>query len=110
MLTELFGSNTASLTLLAIFHYGEIHASGIARDMGLHLTAVLRQLNKFEKAGLLISREFGKSRLYSFNKKSPYRNPVMSLISIQYSALSQKDREILFKHRRPRRKGKPVLK
>jgi hypothetical protein len=109
MLEGIFGNKTAEKVLLHIFHYGESHGSAIASDFQMPLTPIIQQLNRFELAGVLISKEFGRSRVYSFNAKSPFMKPVKELIETVYESIPLKDRQILFQtRRRPRRKGKPV--
>ena len=102
MLEGIFGNKTAEKVLLHIFHYGESHASAIAKDFS---TAV----NPFERAGVLVSKESGRSRLYSFNPKSPFNKPVQEIIEKAYDSIPLAERQNIFEtRRRPRRKGKPV--
>ncbi len=109
MLEGIFGNKTAEKVLLHIFHYGESHASGIAKDFGSSVNPIIQQLNRFEQAGVLVSKETGRSRIYSFNPKSPLSKHVKALIEIAYEAISISERQVLFQtRRRPRRKGKPV--
>ena len=110
MLEGIFGNKTAEKVLLHIFHYGESHASGIAKDFSVAVNPVLQQLNRFEEAGVLVSKESGRSRVYSFNPKSPYNKPIQEIIEKAYDSISLEERQKLFEtRRRPRRKGKPVL-
>ena len=110
MLEGIFGNKTAEKVLLHVFHYSEIHASAIADDYKMALNPVIGQLTRFENAGILVSKEMGRTRVYSFNPKSPLVRPVKELIQIVYDNIPLKEREILFGvRRRPRRKGKPVL-
>jgi hypothetical protein len=109
MLEYIFGNKTAEIVLLNIFHYGEIHASGIAENTGTAITPIKNQLDRFEKGGILVSKLVGRSRLYFFNKKSPLLKPVKELLRIVYEATPLTQREKLFStRRRPRRKGKPI--
>jgi len=109
MLEGIFGNKTAEKVLLHIFHYGESHASAIAKDFEMALNPIIQQLNRFELAGVLISKEMGRSRIYSFNPKSPLLKPIKELIEIAYESISLSERQKIFKtRRRPRRKGKPV--
>lgn len=109
MLEGIFGNKTAEKVLLHIFHYGESHASAIASDFKMTLNPIIQQLNRFESAGVLISKNVGRSRIYSFNAKSPILKPVKDLIEIAYESISLSERQKLFQaRRRPRRKGKPV--
>lgn len=110
MLEGIFGNQTAEKVLLHVFHYGQIHASAIASDYGIALNPIKRQLERFELAGVLTSKEVGRSRLYFFNPKSVFQQPVRELIRIVYESIPLKEREKIFQvRRRPRRKGKPVL-
>ena len=110
MLELIFGNKTAEKVLLHIFHYGEVHASAIAHDYQMAVNPILGQLDRFEKANVLISKEQGRTRVYSFNPKSPLVKPVKELIKSLYDSIPLKEKEVLFSvRRRPRRKGKPVL-
>lgn len=110
MLDLILGNRNAERIFLHIFHYGEIHASGISNDYGISLTPVLNQLTRFENAGILISREVGRTRLYSFNPKSAFTRCVKEMVQIQYESISRSEKERIFgKRRRPRRKNKPVI-
>ena len=110
MLEGVFGNRTAEKVLLHVFHYGQIHASAIAQDLDSALNPIKGQLDRFEQAGVLVSREMGRSRVYSFNPKCPFTAPIRELIRIVYESIPLKEREQLFAtRRRPRRKGKPVL-
>ena len=110
MLKGIFGNQTAEKALLHIIHYGEIHASAIAKDYGIALNPIKGQLDRFEQAGILASKEVGRSRLYFFNPKSVFLRPLKEILQIAYESIPLKERESLFaSRRRPRRKGKPVL-
>lgn len=110
MLEGIFGNKTAERALLHVYHYGEIHASAIAQDYGIAVNPVKGQLDRFERAGILASKEVGRSRLYFFNPKSAFLSPVIGLLKIVYESIPLKEREKIFRsRRRPRRKGKPVL-
>lgn len=108
-LETLFGNRTTERIFLHLFHYGEIHARGIARDYASVVSPFTRQLDRLENIGILVSREVGRVRLYQFNPKSPYVTPLKKMIEITYEAIPLSSREKLFStRRRPRRKGKPV--
>lgn len=110
MLEGVFGNKTAERVLLHVYHYGEIHASAIAQDYGMAVTPIKGQLDRFERAGILVSKEVGRSRLYFFNPKSVFLNPVKALLKIVYESIPLNEREEIFKsRRRPRRRGKPIL-
>ena len=71
MIEKLFGNKTASLILLFLYHYGELHASGLSRDIDVSLSAVQNQLEKFEDIGIVVSKKIGNVRIFTFNQKSP---------------------------------------
>ena len=108
-LEALFGNRTAAKLMLYLFHYGEAYPTGAARDLGLSLSPVQRQLEKFEAAGILVSRLVGRTRLYSFNPKHPARGALRDLIQVFYEGMPLSERQRMFQaRRRHRRRGKPV--
>lgn len=108
-LETLLGNRTAPQVLLYLIHYGEAYGRGVADDLGLNLRSVQVQLDKLESAGFLVSKEAGRTRVYSFNQRTPAARALRELVEVFYSGLSPVDREQLFgKRRRPRRRGKPV--
>lgn len=110
VLDEIFGNRTVKRIYLHLFHYGEIHARGLANDYQASVTPFLNQLNRLESAGILVSKEVGRSRIYQFNPKSPFTKPIKQIIEIVYENIPLEEREKTFQtRRRPRRKGKPVL-
>ena len=109
MLEKIFGNKTAEKVMLHLYHYGEIFPSAIARDYNIALTPVQNQLQRFEEAGVLISKMVGRTRVYKFNKRYPLTKPFIELVQIVYETISLEDKEKIFKkRRRPRKKGKPV--
>lgn len=109
MLELIFGNETAERVLLHVYHYGEIHAAAIARDYDVSKTPIINQLERFENSTVLKSKTVGRSRLYSFNDKSPLTTHVKALIEVLYKSIPMEEKQVLFgERRRPRRKGKPV--
>ena len=110
MLDKILGSDIAAKCLLSVYKYEEIYPSAIAADFKLTKSAVQKQLERFEDSGVLVSRLVGKTRVYLFNGKSPVSNKVKELVKIYFDTMSIADKEEIFARRRPRAKGKPVLK
>ena len=111
MLEKIFGNQTLSMILLNLYHYGEVYAALIEKNTGTGSRAVLNQLDKMEEAGVFVSRTRGRTRLYTFNSKSPFVRPIKDLIEIVYSNMTIKQKEEIFSERlRPRAKGKEVIK
>lgn len=111
MLDKLFGNETLAKIFLNLYHYGEVYSGLIEKNTGIGSRAVLNQLNKMEEAGIFVSRQVGKTRLYTFNPKNPAVSPLKEIIKITYSNMPLKMKEEFFKERmRPRAKGKEVIK
>ncbi len=111
MLSKILGSETAAKIMLHLCHYGEIYPSAVAKDYRMSQSAVQKQFERFENAGILVSKLVGKTRIYFFNKKFPPTTPFMELVKIYYESLSLEDKEKIFAtRRRPRRPGKPVIR
>ncbi len=110
LLDKIFGNKNAERVLLYLYHYGELHPSAIAKGYGISLTPLKNQLERFEEAGILLSKAVGRSRVYEFNKKNPLYKPFLELIKTAYESIPLLERQKIFWMRqRPRRKGKPVL-
>lgn len=111
MLETIFGNQTAAKIMLYLFHYGEAYAHGVSRDMNITLSQVQKQFDKFESAGILVSKKTGTVRIYQFNPKLKVVTKIKELIEAFYEAIPLEEREKLFiTRRRPRRRGKPVIK
>lgn len=110
MLEDIFGSRTAMMIFLHLQHYGKTYGSAIARDFKISLSQIQRQLDRFERAGILVSEKIGKTRVYQYNLKFAATKPFMELVRLSYESLSATEKAQLFQtRRRPRRPGKPVI-
>ena len=108
MIHTLLGSKTRSNILMFLATYGEGYAREIAQIFGVSLSSIQGQLLRFEKAGLLVSRMIGRTRLYSWNPRYPFLGEVQALISKVLTYLPDSEKKRYFsKRRRPRRSGKP---
>jgi|JI9StandDraft_2_1071091.scaffolds.fasta_scaffold1192757_1 predicted transcriptional regulator len=110
MLVSILGNKTAEKVMLHLFHYNESHASAISNDLSIPLTPVVAQLKRFEEGGILISKQVGRSRVYSFNQKSNYYKPLQDLVRIAYESIPLSERQKLFKKSRKPRKSSKILK
>lgn len=109
MLEGIFGNASAEKVLLYLEQYGEGYATGIARRFdGLSLHMAQRQLERFERAGALVSTLSGRTRLYSWNARYPFQRELRALLAKALDALPAAERRRYFgERRRPRRAGKP---
>lgn len=110
MLDLILGSETAQKIFLHLYHHGESYPSAVAKDFDITLGQVQRQFDRFEKAGILISKLSGRTRVYQFNKKNTLTGPFIELVKRIYDSLPIEEKENIFNtRRRPRRAGKPVI-
>ncbi len=109
MLEGIFGNASAEKILLYMEQYGEGYATEIARSFdGLTLHMAQRQLERFERAGALVSSLRGRTRLYSWNARYPFNKELRALLAKALEALPAAERKRYFsQRRRPRRAGKP---
>ena len=111
MLDKILGSKTAQKIFLHLYHYSESYPSAVAKDFKISLGQVQRQFDRFEEAGIIISKLSGRTRIYQFNKKQGAAvRPFIELVKVFYDSIPLKEKEEIFQtRRRPRRKGKPVI-
>lgn len=109
MLENIFGSRAAERTLLYLECYGEGYPRGIARTYDMSVSQIHKQLTKFEEAGILVRREFGRTCLYQWNPRNPLVNPLRELLRQALETLPKADIERYYRQRRrPRHRGKPI--
>ena len=83
----------------------------MSKDLNMGLGQVQRQFERFENAGILLSKLVGRTRVYMFNEKSPFSKKVKELVALIYDSISLEEKEKLFgERRRPRRKSKPAIR
>jgi hypothetical protein len=109
MLEGIFGNASAEKVLLYLEQYEEGYATAIARcfdELTLHMAQ--RQLERFERAGALVSSLKGRTRLYTWNSRYVFRKELRSLLAKALKQLPTEERKRYFsERRRPRRAGKP---
>jgi DNA-binding transcriptional ArsR family regulator len=109
VLAELFGSRAAEAVLLHLFHYGKSYGRAVSKDLQISLDSVQRQLDKFERSGVLISDRQGRTLLYSWNPKSRVASRLKDLVAVVYDGIPLESRTQLFStRRRPRAKNKEI--
>jgi hypothetical protein len=110
-LQDLFGGKAAEAVLLALFHDGESYGRAIARDSGVSLDAVQRQLERFERSGAIVCKRQGRTLVYMWNPKSRIAARLRDLTGVIYEGLSLEAKQAMFPERRqPRAKDKPVIR
>jgi DNA-binding transcriptional ArsR family regulator len=110
-LEDLFGGRAAEAVLLHLFHHGETYGRAVSRDLEVSLDSVQRQLDRFERAGVMVCKRQGRTLVYTWNAKSRLATRLRELVAVAHDGLSQEARQTLFAERRqPRAKDKTVLR
>lgn len=108
-LESLFGSRSAMQTLLFLQNYGEGHARRIAETFGVSHMAIQRQLKRLEAEGILVSREVGRARVFTWNPRSATVKNLRNFLEAELEHLPDDVTQKYFRQRqRPRRSGKAL--
>jgi len=84
---------------------------GFSRDFSVSLDSVQRQLQRFERTGVLVCKRQGRTLVYSWNPKSRLAKRMRDLVEVADSGLSTEAKAELFAERhQPRAKDKPVIR
>lgn len=106
-LEAIFGNRTAAAVLLYLENYGSGYASRIAKTYGMPVSVVQDQLRKLEGAGVLISRNVGRTRVFEFSPRNPTAERLREFLAAELEALPRSIVKNFFRERRrPRRTGK----
>ena len=109
MIEALLGSKNAERVLIYLFSREEGYAREITRFFGTDLKSIQKQLDRLETGGVLVSREVGRTRPYTFNPRYPFLNELKALLEKALSFYPEKERdELVMNRRRPRAKGKSL--
>jgi sugar-specific transcriptional regulator TrmB len=109
MLESLFGNSIVEKILFYLATYGEGYPLGIARTFGVPVNRIQQQLRRLEGGGIVVSRLFGKVRLYTYNPRYPFLKELTALISRALEFVPESEKEAYYRKRtRPRRVGKPL--
>jgi len=109
MLESMLGSKSCEQVLLFLAAREEGYAREIARFYGVDYRPIRNQLSKLEAGGILCSRPAGKTVLYSFDPRCPFRDELIALIEkvMTFCPAALMER-LISNRRRPRRRGKPL--
>ena len=109
LLAGLFGTETAEKVLLYIQSYGAGYPRGIALTFDIAVSQVQRQLERFEREGVLASKLIGRTREYRWNPRYLFLDELQTLLEKALISLPDSYQEKYFRARlRPRRRGKPL--
>jgi DNA-binding MarR family transcriptional regulator len=109
MLQPLLGSKGSEKVLIFIAARSEGYAREISRFFGMDISTVQNQLDKLELGGILASITKGRTRMYTFNPRYPFRKELTQLLEKALSFYPEDEREkLVMARRRPRRRGKTL--
>lgn len=80
MLEALFGNRTVERILLFLARYRTGYASDIAATFGIPVNGVRQQLARLEQGGVIVSRLYGRVRLYEFNPRHAFLDELRALL------------------------------
>ncbi len=104
---KLFGSVPRTEVLLAVGLLGDTYPSELARGLGFAIPSVQRILRDLEVEGVLVSRERGRTRLYSLNPRF-YGASALKDFLRKYVQQTDVDAKLQRIRSRPRRAGKEL--
>ncbi len=109
MLESIFGNATVEKVLLYLQNYSEGYASEIASTFSISLSVVQKQLKRLEDGGVIVSLAKGRTRLFLWNPRYPFRKELQALLEKSFEFMPEKEiKEYYRKRQRPRRSGKPL--
>lgn len=109
MLESIFGNATIEKVLLYLQNYNEGYASEIASTFSISLSVVQKQLKRLEDGGIIVSQAKGRTRLFLWNPRYPFRKELQSLLEKSFEFMSENEiKKYYRKRQRPRRTGKPL--
>lgn len=90
-------------------NYGQGYPREIAATHGSSVSVVLKQLNRLENGGILVSRTLGRTRLFELNPRWFFYKELKALLEKALAALPAEEVKKHYRaRRRPRRAGKPL--
>ncbi len=105
----LLGSKSCEQVLLFILARDEGYPREIARFFDVDYRPIRNQLDKLETGGVLVSREAGRTQLYSFNPRCPFLKELRALLEkVMIFCPDDLKTQLVMNRRRPRRRGKPL--
>lgn len=109
MLESIFGNATVEKVLLYLQNYNEGYASEIATTFSISLSVVQKQLKRLEDGGIIVSQPKGRTRLFLWNPRYPFREELQTLLEKSFEFMPENEiKKYYRKRQRPRRGGKPL--
>ena len=100
MLEPLLGNLTMERVLLFLAHHQAGYPREIAGAFGIHVNAVQQQLRRLEEGGIVVSRLYGRVRLYELNPRYPFSRELRALLESAIRSMPREERERYFREKR----------
>lgn len=109
MYSAIFGNPTAEKVLLYLANYGEGHTRAIAATFNLSTSQVYQQLVRLEKDGILVAKESGRTKVFTFSPRLAIKKPLLKLLEEILLLVPVEDQKKYYRERtRPRKTGKAI--
>jgi predicted transcriptional regulator len=109
MLEAILGSKNRERVLQFILANGEGYAKEIADFYDTSLDPIQKQLEKLELGGVLVSRNVGRTRLFTYNPRYAFLKELKALLEKAREYYNPEEIERLtMRRKRPCRAGKPL--
>jgi DNA-binding transcriptional ArsR family regulator len=82
-------TQAALLAELYLGTMGEQTISDLARKIGAEPATVMREVDRLEAAGIVVSRRVGRNRMVSVNAESLYTDPLRRLVTLGFGPARQ---------------------
>jgi hypothetical protein len=109
MLEPILTAKNAERVLVFICVREQGYTREIAKFYGVDPDSIQKQLMKFQMGGVLTSKSEGRTKIYRFSPRYPFRKELEALLTKAISFYPPEEQErLLMVRRRPRREGKPL--
>lgn len=110
MLAVLFGSKNAERTLQYLLARDSGYTREIAEFYDTSPSVIKKQLDKFEKANIIVGKNIANIRMYELNKRYAFYDELAALLRKARSSYSDEERMRLVRkeRQRPRSNNKPL--
>ncbi len=108
ILEGLFGNRNVERVLFYLLRNGQAYPRAMSLALGSPLSPIQKQLARLEAGGVIVSRLFGRTRVYEINPRYPFRKELEAFLEKAFAALPEAEVRTHYSPRnRPRRQGKP---
>ena len=106
MLKVIFGNDNAERVLFCIYKGVRPYGVGIADIWDIPVYGVQKQLQRFEKGGVISATLAGRTRMYELNPRYSFKKELENMLTRAFEYLPQEDKDRFKIRKRPRRTGK----